>query len=290
MFEGDPSHFAIDMAYAPRGFGFGYSLTPWVKRLLIANVVVFFLTLVVGQDLVFQWFAFQPKAIIFRPWGPFTYMFLHAGFMHLAVNMLALFFFGPPLEARWGEKEFIRYYVICGLGGAVMSYVFQPVWIVGASAAVFGVMLAFAMNWPNAPIYVYAIFPVPAKYLVAFMSVVELISAAPGARGSGVAHFAHLGGLLAGFLYLKADWRPAERFQKIQRAATRRRRLAIVPRDDNGEEQPAAAVKGKRAHEDAALYDQVDAVLDKISAQGMSSLTDDELKLLDEVSRRHRSN
>ena len=213
------------MAYAPRGFGFGYALTPWVKRLLIANVVVYFLTVVIGQQL-----AFQPREIIFRPWSPITYMFLHGSLMHLAVNMLGLFFFGPPLEARWGEKEFIKYYVICGLGGVALSYVFQPVWIVGASAAIFGVMLAFAMNWPDAPIYVYAIFPVPAKYLVAFMSVVELLSATPGAQGSGVAHFAHLGGLLTGFLYLKADWRPSERLQKIQRAATRRRHLARTAR------------------------------------------------------------
>jgi len=280
------------MAYASPGFGFGsgYSLTPVVKRLLIANVVVFFLTLVVGERFVFEWFAFQPRELIFRPWGPVTYMFLHGGLMHLAVNMLVLFFFGPPLEARWGEREFLRFYFVCGLGGAVLSLLFQPVMIVGASAAVYGVMLAFAMNWPDVPIYVWGIFPVQAKYLVGFLAVLALLGAQGGAQGSNVAHFAHLGGLLAAFLYLKADWRPKQGIERLQRAATRRRRMAIVPRDGNGEEHPGVRAKRSTPREDAALYDRVDAVLDKISAEGMASLTREELKLLDDVSRRHRAN
>ena len=280
------------MAYAQTGsgFGFGYALTPMVKRLLIANVVVFFLTLVVGERLMFEWFAFQPGELIFRPWGPFTYMFLHGDLVHLAVNMLVLFFFGPPLEARWGEREFIRFYVVCGLGGVFLSFLFQPAWVVGASAAMYGIMLAFAMSWPNVPIYVWGIFPVQAKYLVGFLAVVALLSATTSAEGSNIAHFAHLGGLLAGFLYLKADWRSADHLKRLQRAATRRRRMAIVPRDENAEEERPGALPGKRGREDAALYDKVDAVLDKISAEGIGSLTPEELRLLDEVSKRHRSN
>jgi membrane associated rhomboid family serine protease len=278
------------MAYASTGFGFGYMLTPMVKRLLIANVVVFFLTLVVGERFMFEWFAFQPGELIFRPWGPVTYMFLHGDIMHLAVNMLVLFFFGPPLEARWGARELVRFYVICGLGGVVLSFLLQPAWVVGASAAMYGLMLAFAMNWPNVPIYIWGIFPVKAKYLVGFLAVVALLSATGGAGGSNVAHFAHLGGLVAGYVYLKADWRAAEPLQRLQQAATRRRRLAIVPRDENGDEQPGVIATGRRAREDAALYDKVDAVLDKISAEGIGSLTPEERRLLDEVSKRHRSN
>ena len=276
------------MAYQTPSFGFNYMLTPMVKRLLIANTVVFAITLIVGMDRMFEWFAFQPTNIIFRPWGPFTYMFLHGGLMHLAFNMVALFFFGPPLEGRWGEKEFLRFFVICGLGGAALSYVFLPAWVVGASAATFGVMLAFAMNWPNIPIYIWGIFPVPAKYLVAFLSVLSLLSAVQGVEGSNVAHFAHLGGLITGFLYLKADWRPGQKLSNLKRSTTRKRRLAIVPRDES-EEEPVT-VGSKKAREDAALYDKVDAVLDKISAEGMSSLTQAELALLDEVSKKHRSN
>jgi membrane associated rhomboid family serine protease len=278
------------MTYHPTNFGFSFMLTPMVKRLLIANTVVFVVTLVVGEQLMFEWFAFQPREIIFKPWGPFTYMFLHAGLMHLAMNMLVLFFFGPPLESRWGEREFLRFYVVCGLGGVALSCLFLPNSVVGASAATYGVMLAFAMNWPNLPIYIWGIFPVPAKYLVAFLSVLSLLSAVQSVEGGGsVAHFAHLGGLATGFLYLKADWRPAKKLAEVRRAATKKRRLAIVPRDDEASVEHAdASHRGKR--EDAALYDQVDAVLDKISAHGMSSLTPAELKLLDDVSKKKRSN
>jgi len=277
------------------GFGFdslgmGLSPTPMVKRLLIANVVVFAIGLLLPVAFLLDWFAFQPTRIILRPWGPLTYMFLHGSLGHLFFNMLMLFFFGPPLEARWGEREFLKFYVICGLGGAALSYLFLPASIIGASAALYGVMLAFAMNWPNAPIYVFGIFPVMAKYLVGFMALVSLLSATGSTQGSSnVAHLAHLGGLVAGYLYLKADWRTSRALAGLKSTARKKRRLAIVPGDDSEEE--AAARPGRRSvREESALYDQVDAVLDKISAEGMSSLTDAELRLLDEVSRKHRTN
>lgn len=278
------------MSYDTR-FGFSFLLTPMVKRLLIANVVVFVVTLAVGRGFMFEWFAFQPRQIIFRPWGPITYMFLHADLGHLAVNMLVLFFFGPPLESRWGEREFLRYFVVCGLGGVALSFLFLPASIVGASAATFGVMLAFAMNWPNAPIYVFGIFPVLAKYLVGFLALSNLLSAVGSAQGGGsIAHFAHLGGLVAGFLYLKADWRTGKAIKGFKRAAMKRRRLAIVPREDGEQQHAQGSAPGKTSREDSALYDKVDAVLDKISAKGMSSLTRAELNLLDEVSKKHRTN
>ncbi len=279
------------MAYSDRtyGFGFGGMLTPMVKRLLIANVVVFGLTLVLGYSLAIDWFAFQPRQIFVRPWGVVTYMFVHGGFMHLALNMLVLFFFGPPLEGRWGSREFLKFYMVCGLGGVALSYLFLPVAVVGASAAVYGLMLAFAMNWPDAPIYVWGIFPVKAKWLVAFLFVVSLMSALsdPGG-GGGVAHFAHLGGLAAGFIYLKSDWRPGRRVVALAKAAGPKRRLAIVPREER-EAKRAAKAEARRGDEEKVLLDRVDAVLDKISAEGMASLTPDELRLLDEVSRRQRT-
>lgn len=274
--------------YSSRGFGFSYTLTPVVKRLLIANAVVYALTLLVTPEVMFEWFAFQPRRIILRPWGPFTYMFLHGDLMHLAVNMLVLFFFGPPLESKWGEREFLRFYVLCGLGGVALSYLFLPAWVVGASAACYGLMLAFAMNWPDIPIYVWGIFPVKAKYLVGFLFVLSLLSATQGSSG-GVAHFAHLGGLLTGYIYLKADWRTGRQLERIKRGVARTRRLAIVPRDEEGEEHPGVG-SARVGREESVLYDKVDAVLDKISAEGMSSLTNEELALLDEVSKRHRSN
>ncbi|MCH1570718.1 MAG: rhomboid family intramembrane serine protease, partial [Longimicrobiales bacterium] len=216
------------------------------------------------------------------------YMFVHGSLGHLFFNMLMLFFFGPPLEGRWGEREFLKFYVICGLGGAALSFLFMPVSIVGASGALYGVMIAFALNWPKAPIYVFGIFPVEARYLVGFMALVALLSATDTAPGSNVAHLAHLGGLITGWIYLKADFRTGAAISSVRRATTKRRRLAIVPADESEDE--AVTASSRPVKEDSALYDRVDAVLDKISAKGITALTPDELELLDEVSRKHRTN
>ena len=264
-----------------------YQLTPWVKRLLIANTVVFALTWVIGSGFVFEWFSFQPTNVLLRPWTPFTYMFLHGDFWHVFMNMLVLFFFGPPLESKWGSREFIRYYLVCGLGGVALSFLFVSYSIIGASAAIYGVMLAFAMAWPDAPIYVWGIFPVKAKWLVGFLFLVTFSNAFGGA-GGGVAHFAHVGGFAAGLLYLKTDWRASQAIQNMGKAA-RARRFAIVPREEREAAEGARRRRSDVASEEKTL-DAVDQVLDKISAEGMASLTTKEKRLLDEVSKKHRTN
>jgi len=267
---------------------FGHRLTPWVKRLLIANVVVFLVTMV-NQDFFFRWFAFAPSQVLTQPWGAVTYMFLHGDLMHLFVNMLVLFFFGPPLEAKWGSTEFIKFYFICGLGGVALSFLLASAWIVGASAAIYGLMLAFAMNWPDAPIYIWGIFPVKAKWLVAFLFVVSLMSAF-GGNGGNIAHFAHLGGILTGFLYLKSDWHP-NRGKKGRQRGIRVRRMAIVPREKSSQEEtPKETTSDDWPAREKSMLDEVDRILDKISAEGMSSLTSKEKETLDQVSRQHRSN
>jgi len=267
---------------------FGYTLTPWVKRLLIANVVVFLVTLT-NPSFFQRWFDFSPSELLLRPWGAVTYMFLHGDLWHLLLNMLILFFFGPPLESRWGSKEFVKFYFICGLGGVALSFLFASYSIIGASAALYGLMLAFAMTWPNAPIYVWGIFPVKAKWLVAFLFLLSLMSAF-GGGGSGVAHFAHLGGIVSGFLYLKRDWRPGHG-KGTRGPGVRARRLAIVPREDRKEASPEQVDRDRRPPpREETLLDEVDRILDKISAQGMGALTPEERKTLDEVSKRHRSN
>ncbi|HEX7091011.1 MAG TPA: rhomboid family intramembrane serine protease [Longimicrobiales bacterium] len=267
---------------------FGYGLTPWVKRLLIANVVVFFALWLVDNPALTALLVFKPARLLFEPWTLVTYMFVHGSFWHLFFNMLALFFFGPPLEERWGSREFLKYYLICGLGGAALSFLFA--WhssIVGASAAVYGVMLAFAMNWPDAPIYIWGIFPIKAKWLVAIFVGLSLMSAVSGAR-DGVAHFAHLGGFAAGFLYLKLDWRLSHRFARWKKMLNRQRhRLTVIP-GDRGKPRPTDTRARRR--EEERLLDEVDRVLDKISKAGLASLTAEERRLLDEVSRRYRQN
>jgi membrane associated rhomboid family serine protease len=263
---------------------FGYGLTPWVKRLIIANVAVFLVDFVVPHLGLTRYMAFVPGNILFQPWTLLTYMFAHGGFMHLFFNMLGLFFFGPPLENRWGSREFVKFYFLCGLGGALLSFVFafsSP--IIGASAAVYGVMLAFAMNWPDAPIYIWGIIPVTAKWLVVIIAVFSFVSAFHGAADN-VAHFAHLGGFAAGFLYLK--------WERLRRTRIRRKfspQLRAVPERKDAE-PPVAVHPLERYANKEKLLDELDRVLDKISTDGMSSLTADERKLLDDVSRKYRQN
>jgi membrane associated rhomboid family serine protease len=248
------------MAYRDSGFGFGsFSLTPVVKRLLIANVAVFVATLALPAGFVIEWFAFHPSELLTKPWGAFTYMFVHGDFMHVFLNMLVLSF---ALAANAS--------------------------IVGASAATYGLMLAFAMSWPDAPIYVWGIFPVKAKWLVAFFFLMTLFSSFSAPAGP-VAHLAHLGGLVTGFIYLKADWRPRSRLDALKRRSTRVRRLAIVPREDEVRPPSTQRPAVWRTADEGELLHAVDRVLDKISAEGMASLTAEERGLLDEVSRRHRT-
>lgn len=267
------------------GYSFGYGLTPWVKRLLIANTVIYLVTLALPA--IRPWLTFVPALTLVRPWTLLTYMFVHGDFFHLFFNMLVLFFFGPPLEGMWGGREFLKFYVVAGLGGALFSYLFAfEMGVLGASAAVYGVMLAFAMNWPDMTIHIWGILPVKAKWLVGFLAAVSIASII-GASGDGIAHFAHLGGFVAAFLYLRFDDRLTDRVARLKRFVARRK-LQVAPGEDPGRAAPPPPRRPRR-HEDQVL-DDVDRVLDKISESGLQSLSPEELRLLDEVSKRYRQN
>lgn len=267
-----------------------FALTPWVKGLIIANAVVFLLTITVFTGPWFlDWFAFQPHRLPGRWWTAVTYMFVHGGFLHLAFNMLMLFFFGPAVEERMSGRGFALYYLTCGLGGAALSvamlFTTPAAMVVGASAAVFGVALAFAMNWPDAPIYVFPLpIPIKAKWLVIFLAAVNLIAAVGGAS-NGVAHLAHLGGFLFGFIYLKSE----DAMVRRARAAVKRRGPTRVIPHPRARLASTAAATTEESSPREQMADRIDRVLDKISATGIDSLTPDERRLLDEMSRELRN-
>lgn len=279
------------MAY--RGsFSFGSGLTPWVKNLLIANVAIFLVDEALLGGLLRAYMAFEPRRALVAPWGLITYMFAHGNFWHLFWNMIGLFFFGPPLEQRLGSNEFLKYYFVCGLGGAALSFLFafsSP--IIGASAAVYGVMLAFAINWPDAPIYIWGILPVKAKYLVMVLALFSIMSMVNPSGGGNIAHAAHLGGFAAGFVYLRLAG-PGGGLGGLRKMMNKRR-LKVVSRDDStrtaAAPRPSSGPRGRGNAEEEKLLDELDRVLEKISTQGMSSLSPQERKLLDEVSRRYRT-
>src|SRR5438876_11123126 len=137
-----------------------FGMTPWVRRLFVANLVVFLFQMTIFVDPRFlTTFGFVPLRALAQPWTFLTYMFLHGGPLHLAFNLLALFVFGPQVEERMGGGPFLGYYLLCGLGGAGLSFVlmqFRPVTLViGASAAVSGGLLAFPVAFPHAPMHVF---------------------------------------------------------------------------------------------------------------------------------------
>jgi membrane associated rhomboid family serine protease len=238
-------------------------VTPWVQRLLIVNVLVYFLQQTV-PGLTSQ-FAFVPAFILSRPWTIITYMFLHGGLMHILFNMIALYFFGGQVEARLGPERFFALYFLSGIAGALLSFVFAPyAAVIGASGAVYGVLLAFARFWPRYQIMIWGIIPVEARWLVAIYTVLSLFGGFGG--GGGVAHFAHLGGFAGGFLYLLFLERRsgAKRFQKQVNAAP--------PAD-------ALATSWQKVNRDkvhSVNRDEVNRILDKISASGIKSLTPQE--------------
>jgi membrane associated rhomboid family serine protease len=277
------------MAYTSHSNPFGFMLTPVVKRLLIANGVAFLVTGLVFPGLL-PYLVFIPAEVLTQPWTLVTYMFVHAGFLHVLLNMLGLFFFGPVLEERWGGREFLKFYLVSGLGGALLSLLFPNTAILGASAAVYGVMVAFAMYWPDNPIYIYGIFPIKAKWLVGGMVALSLVLSLGGGGSGGVAHLAHLGGALAAFLYLKSPFAPAAWGTVQTKPQQPKNPRALFPRREKPESAATTATPAARTRELHRSLDDVDRILDKISRGGMSSLTDEERQRLEEASRRFRSN
>jgi membrane associated rhomboid family serine protease len=192
-------------------FGPG-GITPAVKILIITNVVAFVLNLIVGDVMTVR-LGFSPQAVLehLALWQPFTYMFLHStgGVGHILINMLSLWMFGTELERTWGTRFFTKYYIVTGVGAAATSLLLS-FWIddiyynvtVGASGAIYGLLLAYGMYFPHRPIYLYFIFPIPARIFVMIVGAIAFLSSISG-PGGGVAHSAHLGGLVVGYLYLK---------------------------------------------------------------------------------------
>jgi rhomboid-like protein len=187
-------------------------LTDVVRHLLIINVIVYLGTMALDIRAILA--AFYPASPFFRPYQIVTHMFMHADFRHLLFNMLMLFFLGPLVEARWGPKRFLAFYLIAGLGALGLDYFVTYLELnyfgsanimqvygtpmLGASGAVFGVVTAMALLYPNVELYLFFIpFPVKAKYLISFYVVAELFLAFSGMQ-TGIAHWAHLGGALFG--------------------------------------------------------------------------------------------
>lgn len=269
-----------------------YRITPWVGRLIVANAVVLLLlmTLFTSRE-IFQALQFSPRTAFTRPWTFVTYMFVHAGLLHLLANMLMLYVFGTAVESRMASRNFILYYLYCGVGAAVFSLLLggiMPVGaFVGASGAVLGVAVAFAYFWPDAELIVFPIpVPIKARTLVLGLVALDVI----GSRlwpNDGIAHLAHVGGALFGFFFFKVQSfsrrSPAEPTRTVER-------VVMVQSGSSEPERrtPVTPMRPRRGVEADPVTAEVDRVLDKISQRGISSLTPAERKFLDEVARKKK--
>ena len=288
-------------------------MTRAVLWLIAINVAVFFVQLTLVNPLDVQQALGFRKANLGQQWWTIgTYMFVHDGFWHLALNMYVLWQFGPRLECRWGSRDFVRYYVFCGLGAwfAHLALVGADASLVGAGGAVLGVGLAFGTLWRDERIFVLGTIPTSVKWLaLALGGSVLVFGMADGATQNGASYLTHLGGVAAGLLYLRTS--------STVSLSRLRKGVAQVP--DEPDDTPPRAVPRSlprsRARERENIDDLVarsnaavanhpaprpvardpltelaalDRLLDKISSHGIDSLSREERKLLDEASRRLR--
>jgi rhomboid family protein len=267
-----------------------YRITPWVGRIIIANAVVLLLMLTIfTSPEVTRALQFSPRTALTHPWTFLTYMFVHAGLLHLLANMLMLFVFGTAVESRMGSRNFLLYYLFCGVGAAVFSLLLagmMPVGaFIGASGAVLGVAVAFAIFWPEAELIVFPIpIPIKARTLVIGLVILDIV----GSRlwpSDGIAHLAHVGGALFGYLFFRVQ--SFSRRSGAPPARTVERVVMVQSGSAEAERRtPVTPMRPRRRVDADPVSAEVDRVLDKISEKGISSLTPAERRFLDEVSRK----
>jgi membrane associated rhomboid family serine protease len=298
----------LSPSYRPFG---GFSVfPPVIKNLLIINVAVFFIQMIAnnlmlgGQPLWYvlnMWFALNPisEGFNFQIWQLITYQFMHGGFSHILFNMFALWMFGMEIENIWGSKKFLIYYLVCGVAAGLAQLFISPLYsspavTIGASGAIFGVMIAFAMLFPDRHIFLYFLIPIRAKYLIGFLFILEIFWI--GDAGSNVAHLAHLGGALAGFLFIMFDKSidvPLKHMLNIsgyQRGNTFNNPFSglsdkFKKRSQNIEDANYYDINHKKEGEEITQA-EIDAILDKISQSGYQNLSEREKKILFEASKK----
>lgn len=290
--------------YRPSGFG-GFSYFPQViKQILFLNVIVFLIQ-IIGDNILIgdkpgayylnYYFALNGYSI--QIWQFITYQFMHADFSHIFWNMFILWMFGVEIANMFGNKKFWLFYLLAGVGAGLCQYILGgPSITVGASGAVSGTMIAFAMFFPDRPVYLYFIFPVKAKYLIGFMFALDFLLIG---SGGVVAHLAHIGGALTGALFIFADRRSnfSQRFfnwmQSYKRPSSGSSsssssfnfRKPFQKDGDNVQEARFYDINEKKS--DEIDQEEIDRILDKISRSGYQNLTDKEKKILFEASKKN---
>jgi len=303
----------------PTGFGGFNLLPPIIKQIIIINVVVFLIQMLFenimfgeypGSYILSRYFALNPlvEGANFQIWQVFSYQFMHGGFSHIFWNMFMLWMFGNEIENILGPKKFLFFYLLSGVGAAAFQLLLAPMisnqlgFTIGASGAVYGVMIAFALFFPDRQIYVYFLFPVKAKYLIAFLVIIEFMAVG---NMDVVAHLAHLGGALTGFIFIMLDkknnYNIDRLFNKVKDSASSFTNSSSSGKGGSFRKPSGGFGFGKKNIQDADFFDinsdkkkspitpqkEIDRILDKISESGYQKLTDEEKRILFEESKKN---
>lgn len=308
----------------PGLFG-GFSLFPPVlKILLVSNITIFIIqmlypveSIIKNVSIINYYFALWPldpiyplTTSLFEPWQLITYMFLHGDIMHLLLNMLILWMFGFELENIWGSKKFLLYYLMCGIAAGLANEFIAPLFTgtgqtLGASGAIYGILAAFAFLFPNRPVYLYFFIPLKAKYLIVLYMFFDFMGILSGAQG--IAHIAHIGGAVAGLIYLWISTKRGigMRFKKpdiFDKFNTKQYNEPVHRTYTNGSSKEVVKEatfeeiqnekydnnKNEMKEQERAAQEKIDAILDKLSQGGYASLTDEEKKILFHESKKLR--
>lgn len=254
QFQSDPGQFS----YKPALF------TDAIKILVSVNFGIFLLqTVARTEGLFFPLFGLVPKLVWseFMIWQPFTYLFFHGGIWHVLINMFVLWMFGSELERIWGKGHFLKFYFVTGVGAGLVTMIFglnSMTPIVGASGAVYGVLLAYGLTYPNRTVYLYGIIPIKSLWFVIGIGVIAFMSSFDNV--SQISHLTHLSGMMIGYLMLK---RPV-RFNDLW-FTIRKRTLEYKIKHEE-----------KKVSQHQAIEREIDRILDKINREGFESLTEEE--------------
>jgi membrane associated rhomboid family serine protease len=254
QFQSDPGQFS----YKPALF------TDAIKILVSINFGIFLLqTIARTEGMFFPLFGLVPKLVWseFMLWQPFTYLFFHGSIWHVLINMFVLWMFGSELERLWGKEHFLKFYFVTGVGAGLVTMIIglnSTTPIVGASGAVYGVLLAYGLTYPNRTVYLYGIIPIKSLWFVIGIGVIAFMSSFDNV--SQISHLTHLSGMVIGYLMLK---RPV-RFNDLW-FSIRKRTLEYKIKHEE-----------KKVSQHQAIEREIDGILDKINREGFDSLTNEE--------------
>lgn len=300
--------------YRPSGLGGFTFFPPVIKNLLIINIGVFFIQMIFdsisfdgvpGWYYLYRYFALNPISGIdrltggdfnFQIWQIITYQFMHADFTHILFNMFMLWMFGMEIESIMGSKKFLFYYLLSGVGAGLFQLLIPPIigdaagYTIGASGAVYGIMVAFAMFFPDRYIFIWFLIPIKAKYLIVILMVFEFMSVTDP---SVVAHLAHIGGALTGLVFLLLDKQfnfnfnsAIKKFKKPGSFNSSTRFRKTADSDTEIEDAKYYDINDNSKKESNVTQEEIDRILDKISQSGYQNLTDREKKILFEASKK----